>query len=209
MRIRSDSFEHGKRLPAEFAAGQATADGSFGFGPNRNPHLAWDEMPAGTQSFALLCIDPDAPTVADMVGRDDVQIPVAQPRCDFSHWAMIDLPAGVREIAAGSCSDGVVPHGKATPSGPAGARQGLNGYTGWFAGDAAMAGQWRGYDGPFPPPNDLRLHRYFFRVFALDVATLDVPDDFNAKDVLRAMHGHVLAEAATYATYALNPAVKD
>lgn len=209
MRISSDSFEHGRRLPAEFAAGQANADGSFGFAPNRNPQLSWDDVPTGTLSFALLCNDPDVPTVAEMVGRDDVEIPVAQPRCDFHHWAMVDLPTELRAITAGSCSDGVVPHGKANPPGPPGARQGLNDYTGWFANDATMAGQWRGYDGPFPPPNDMRLHRYFFRVFALDVATLDVPDDFSAGDVLGAMQGHVLAEAATYATYSLNPAVKD
>lgn len=208
MHIRSNSFEHRQRLPAEFAAGQPTAEG-FGFAPNRNPHLAWDEVPAGTRSFALLCIDPDVPTVKEMVGRSDVQIPTEQPRCDFVHWAMADIPADVREIAAGACSDGVVPHGKATPAGPAGSRQGLNDYTGWFAGDAAMAGDWRGYDGPFPPPNDLRLHRYFFRVFALDVPTLPLPERFTAADVQAAMHGHVLAEATIYGTYSLNPAVKD
>ncbi|UHQ23546.1 YbhB/YbcL family Raf kinase inhibitor-like protein [Lysobacter sp. 5GHs7-4] len=207
MRIHSDSFERGQRLDAQFAAGQPTADG-YGFAPNRNPHLAWSEVPAATRSFALLCIDPDVPTVAEMVGRDDVQIPVEQPRADFCHWAMADLPAELREIAAGSCSDGVVAHGKADPAGPGGARQGLNDYTGWFAGNADMAGDWRGYDGPFPPPNDLRLHRYFFRVFALDVERLDLPQRFGAADVLRAMHGHVLAEAATYGTYSLNPAVK-
>lgn len=218
MRIHSDSFEHGQRLPTEFAAGQANPDGSVGFAPNRNPHLAWDTVPAGTQSFALLCIDPDVPTVAEMVGQDGVEIPVAQPRCDFSHWAMVDVPADVREIPAGSCSDGVVAHGKPAPNGPAGARQGRNDYTGWFAGDPDMAGDWHGYDGAFPPPNDLRLHRYFFRVFALDVATLELPgainatvdaNQFTAADVLRAMHGHVLGEAATYATYSLNPSVKD
>ena len=208
MHIRSNSFEHRQRLPAEFAAGQPTAEG-FGFAPNRNPHLAWDDVPAGTRSFALLCIDPDVPTVKEMVGRSDVQIPADQPRCDFVHWAMADIPADVREIAAGACSDGVVPHGKATPAGPAGSRQGLNDYTGWFAGDAAMAGDWRGYDGPFPPPNDLRLHRYFFRVFALDVPTLPLPERFTAADVQAAMHGHVLAEATIYGTYSLNPAVKD
>ena len=206
MRIHSDSFQHGQRLAVEFAAGQATADG-YGFAPNRNPHLAWSDAPAATRSFALLCIDPDVPTVAEMVGRDDVQIPVEQPRTDFCHWAMVDLPADLREIAAGSCSDGVVAHGKADPAGPRGACQGLNDYTGWFAGDADMAGVWRGYDGPFPPPNDLRLHRYFFRVFALDVERLELPQRFGAADVLRAMHGHVLAEAATYGTYSLNPAV--
>jgi Raf kinase inhibitor-like YbhB/YbcL family protein len=103
----------------------------------------------------------------------------------------------------------VVAHGKAAPKGPAGSRQGLNDYTGWFANDADMRGDWRGYDGPFPPPHDLRLHRYFFRLFALDVAKLDVPERFTANDVLQAMQGHVLDEAAIYGTYSLNPTVKD
>lgn len=207
MRIESQSFEPGRRLPAEFAAGQRTADG-VGFAPNRNPHLAWHDAPAGTRAFALLCLDPDVPTVAGMVGRDDIEIPVEQPRGEFVHWAIADLPAAVTELAAGACSDGVVPHGKREPAGPAGSRQGLNDYTGWFAGDAAMAGDWRGYDGPFPPPNDLRLHRYFFRVFALDTERLDLPARFTGADLLRAMHGHVLAEAATHATYSLHPRVE-
>ncbi|GAB3387289.1 YbhB/YbcL family Raf kinase inhibitor-like protein [Lysobacter fragariae] len=201
MKIRSDSFEHRQRIPAQFAAGQPSGDG-FGFAANRNPHLAWDDVPAGTRSFALLCIDPDVPTDAS-----GAQIPADQPRTDFTHWAMVDIPADVREIAAGSCSDGVVPHGKAQPAGPAGSRQGLNDYTGWFAGDADMGGDWLGYDGPFPPPHDLRLHRYFFRLFALDVATLAVPARFTAADALRAMHGHVLGEATIHGTYSLNPAV--
>ena len=73
-----------------------------------------------------------------------------------------------------------------------------------FAGDAQMGGDYFGYDGPYPPPHDLRVHRYFFRVFALDVATLDLPAAFTAADLFRAMHGHVLAEASTYGTYSLN-----
>jgi len=202
MRIWSDSFEHRGPIPAEFAAGQPD-----GFAANRNPHLAWDDVPEGTQSFALLCIDPDAPTVPETVGRDDLQIPVEQPRGDFVHWAMADIDPRVREIPAGSCSDGVVAKGKRSPSGPPGARQGLNDYTGWFAGDARMAGDWLGYDGPYPPFNDLRTHRYFFRLFALDAAALDLPERFTAGDVLRAMQGHVLAEALVYGTYTLNPSL--
>jgi Raf kinase inhibitor-like YbhB/YbcL family protein len=206
MHIRSNSFQRHQPLPVEFAAGQPTADG-FGFAPNRNPHLAWDDVPAGTKSFALLCVDPDVPTVPEMVGKAGVSIPVDQPRCDFIHWVMVDIPAEVREIAAGACSDGIVPHGKSAPAGPAGSRQGLNDYTGWFADDPAMAGDWYGYDGAFPPPNDLRLHRYFFRVFALDIERLPVPDRFTGAEAMAAMHGHILAEAATYATYTLNPDV--
>jgi len=208
MRLTSDSFEHRGRLPAEFAAGVRTGDG-VGFGPNRNPHLRWDDVPAGTQSFALLVIDPDVPTVAEMVGKPGVEIPVDQPRGEFIHWAMADIAADVREIAAASCSDGVVPHGKQAPAGPAGSRQGLNDYTGWFEGDTSLRGDWHGYDGPFPPPNDLRLHRYFFRLFALDTARLELPPRFTAADVLRAMHGHVLGEAALHGTYSLHPGVKD
>ena len=199
MRIASDSFESGKRIPAEFAMGLPD-----GFGGNRNPHLEWNEVPEGTRSFALLCVDPDAPTVPETVGRDDLQIPVEQPRGDFVHWAMIDIAADVRLIEAGSCSDGVTPKGKRNPTGPLGARQGLNDYTGWFAGDADMGGDYFGYDGPYPPFNDLRTHRYFFRLFALDVEKLDVPERFTAAQMLRATQGHVLGEALVHGTYSLN-----
>jgi Raf kinase inhibitor-like YbhB/YbcL family protein len=204
MRIWSDSFKPRGPIPAEFAMGQAD-----GFAHNRNPHLAWDEVPAGTQSFALLCIDTDAPTVAETVGRDDLEIPVEQPRAEFVHWTMVDIPADLRVIAAGSCSDGVSARGKRHPPGPDGARQGRNDYTGWFAGDPDMGGEYLGYDGPYPPFNDLRVHRYFFRLFALDVAMLPLPDGFSAADVFHAMHGHVLAEAAVHGTYSLHPAAKD
>ena len=199
MRIRSDSFENAQLLPAEFAMGQPN-----GFAPNRNPHLAWDDVPERTRSFALLCIDPDVPTVPGTVNRNDQEIPVDQPRGDFVHWVVADIPATLREIAAGSCSDGVTARGKQNPQDLPGARQGLNDYTGWFASDADMGGDYRGYDGPYPPFNDLRMHRYFFRLFALDVATLGLPDRFNAADVLRAMQGQVLGEAVVHGMYSLN-----
>jgi Raf kinase inhibitor-like YbhB/YbcL family protein len=216
MKLHSDSFEHGQPVPPRIAMGTPE-----GFGGNRNPHLAWSDLPDGTRSFAILCIDPDAPTVAAMVGAPGVEIPVDQPRCDFTHWAMADIPAEVREIAEGAWSDGITAGGKAESVRPDGAlwikaaggtsaagslpvRVGLNDYTRWFAGDATMGGDYRGYDGPYPPANDLRLHRYFFRLFALDVEKLDLPDRFGAAEMLRAMQGHVLGEALTYGTYTLH-----
>ncbi|MFO1453909.1 MAG: YbhB/YbcL family Raf kinase inhibitor-like protein [Lysobacterales bacterium] len=200
MHIHSNSFEHRHTLAAEFALG---AEHGQNVGGNRNPHLAWDDVPAGTQSFALLCIDTDAPTDGGLVADSATPIPVAHPRGDFVHWVVANIPADVHEIAAGSCSHGLTANGK--PQGhDAGGLTGLNDYTGWFAGDAAMAGQYFGYDGPYPPPHDLRTHRYFFRIFALDVAALSLPTAFTAADVLRAMRGHVLDEAAIYATYSLN-----
>lgn len=203
MRLWSDSFDNATPIPAGFAMGQAD-----GLAANRNPHLAWDEVPQGTRSFALLCIDPDAPTVPETVGREDLEIPVEQPRGDFIHWTMVDIAADMRAIAAGSCSDGITAKGKQDPPGPSGARQGLNDYTGWFAGDADMGGDYFGYDGPYPPFNDLRTHRYFFRLFALDVEKLDLAQRFSAADVFRSMHQHVLAEASAYGTYSLNAKAK-
>ena len=202
MHISSESFAHGQPIPGEVAFGTPG-----GLGGNRNPQLSWGGAPEGTRSFALLCIDVDVPTDPALVADAGTDIPVEHPRGDFAHWAMVDIPPQVTSIAAGSCSDGVTPRGKRDPAGPAGSRQGLNDYTGWFAGDADMSGDWRGYDGPYPPAHDLRLHRYFFRVFALDVERLDVPERFTAGDVLRAMQGHVLAEAATWGSYSLHPGV--
>ena len=152
----------------------------------------------------MLCIDPDVPTDAA-----PHPIPRDQPRTDFIHWVMVDIPAGVTELAAGLCSNGFQQGGKATPPGPAGARQGTNSYTAYFEGNPAMAGTYRGYDGPYPPPHDERLHRYAFRVFALDVARLEVAEDFEAGDVLRAMQGHVLGEASVHGTYSLNADVRE
>ena len=200
MKIRSDSFANGQPIPPAYALGARGGEG--GFGGNRNPHLAWSEVPDGTRAFALLCIDSDAPTDPALVANGEVDIPVAHPRGDFVHWAIADIPADVREIAAASCSEGVTRGGKGAGR-DAGGQRGLNDYTGWFAGDAGMGGDWYGYDGPYPPPHDARVHRYFFRLFALD-APLALPGGFTAADMFRAMHGHVLAEAALHGTYSLH-----
>ena len=198
MRLHSDSFEHRQPLPAEFALGARD-----GFGGNRNPHLAWGDVPDGTRSFVLLCVDPDVPTDPALVADTSTPIPVEHPRGEFVHWVVADIPAEVRTITAGSCSDGMTAKGK--PAGQdAGGMRGLNDYTGWFAGNPELGGDWHGYDGPYPPAHDLREHRYFFRVFALDVASLALPQPFTAADALRAMQGHVLGEAAIYGTYSLN-----
>jgi Raf kinase inhibitor-like YbhB/YbcL family protein len=208
MKIHSNSFIHRGPIPAEVAFGRRGDAGEpCVLSANRNPHLAWDAVPEGTASFALLCIDPDAPTRPDDVNQPGRTVPADLPRAEFVHWVMIDLPADLREIAAGALSDGITVRGKPAAAGPGGARQGVNDYTGWFAGDADMAGHYHGYDGPCPPFNDAIPHRYFFRLFALDVEKLDLPDGFTAGQVLNAIQGHVLAEALVYGTYSLNPEV--
>jgi Raf kinase inhibitor-like YbhB/YbcL family protein len=114
----------------------------------------------------------------------------------------------VPAIRAGEFSSAVTPRGKDGPDAPHGARQGINDYTGWFAADPQMAGDYYGYDGPCPPWNDELAHRYVFTVYALDTGRLPVQGAFGGSDVLKAIEGHVLAQAAITGRYTLNPAVK-
>jgi hypothetical protein len=207
MKLRSDSFGDGSRIPGEFAFCIPAERNHACLGGNRNPHLAWDEVPEGTQSFVIICKDPDVPSVGDDVNQEGRTIPASLPRVDFVHWVLVDLPGRRREIAAGEFSDDVVARGKPGPNALDGARQGINDYTGWFAGDADMRGDYYGYDGPCPPWNDSIRHRYVFTVYALDTAHLIVHGTFTAKDVEAAISGHVLGQASITGTYSLNPAV--
>jgi hypothetical protein len=84
-------------------------------------------------------------------------------------------------------------------------RQGLNDYTCWFAGDPAMAGDYYGYDGPCPPWNDLRIHHYIFRLYALDVPFLDLGPRFTGAQARAALQGHILDEAQLVGAYSLHP----
>lgn len=208
MKLRSDSFEDHARIPVEFAFGKPGDGEPCVLSANRNPHLAWSGAPAATRSFALACIDADVPGKPDDVNKPGRSVPADLPRVEFVHWLMADIPAGCSELAARSCSDGVTARGKRSPAGPSGTRQGRNDYTGWFANDAEMAGDWLGYDGPCPPWNDERLHHYRFRLFALDVGQLELPPAYTWADLRQAMQGHVLAEAGLTGVYSLNPALR-
>ena len=84
----------------------------------------------------------------------------------------------------------------------------MNSYTDWFAGDADMGGDYGDYDGCCPPWNDSIIHHYHFTLYALDVATVDLPDQFTGADALAAIKGHVLAEGRRSGTYSLNPDAK-
>ncbi len=205
MKLTTDSFEPGSMIPEQYAFGRLDDDAPMAFSDNLNPHLTWSEAPAGTRSFALLCVDTEVPTVMADVNQADRSIDIDQPRQDFIHWVMIDIPAGVSEIGAGSCANGVVSGGKRNPDGPPGTRQGINDYTG-FMGD----GDYYGYDGPCPPWNDLRMHRYHFRLYALDIGRLPIAEQrFTAAEVSKAMDGHVLASAEVSGTYSLNRSVQN
>jgi Raf kinase inhibitor-like YbhB/YbcL family protein len=93
------------------------------------------------------------------------------PAQPWVHWLVFNIPPE----AAGFGEDAIA----------AGSIQGLcNGNT-------------FGYEGPCPPQSE---HQYLFRLYALDIR-LDIPAASDRKAVLRAMQGHVLAEAVLIGTY--------
>ncbi len=68
-----------------------------------SPPLAWADPPAGTESFALVVDDPDAPDPA-------------APRRTWVHWVVYNLPPATRRLAEAANRDDL----------PAGAREGTN-----------------------------------------------------------------------------------
>lgn len=70
LSISSPVFQEGEGIPAKYSCE----------GQDISPPLVWGEPPAGTNSFALIVDDPDAP------GRV------------FTHWVLFNLPADSREL---------------------------------------------------------------------------------------------------------------
>lgn len=205
MRLTSKSFNDGDPIPPRYALARPHPEDRVTFTDNVSPHLEWSDVPEGTKSFAIICHDPDVPSKPDDVNKPDREVPEDLPRVDFFHWVLVDLPGDRRSLAEGEFSDGVVAGGKDAQEGPHGTRQGLNDFTGWFAGDEDMAGKYYGYDGCAPPWNDSLLHHYVFTVYALDVDHVDVGGDFTGHDAREAIDGHILAEASITGTYTQNP----
>ncbi|WP_049623435.1 YbhB/YbcL family Raf kinase inhibitor-like protein [Frateuria defendens] len=207
MQLRSDSFNDDQPIPEAFAFGKPGEP--MALSDNLSPHLAWSGAPAGTRSFVLTCIDTDVPSRGDDVNQAGRTVPADLPRGEFVHWLLANIPPEYAELAEGACSEGIVARGKREPFGPPGSVQGRNDYTGWFAGDAEMGGDYLGYDGPCPPWNDALVHHYRFRIHALDVPRLDLAAGFTLDALRAAMAGHVLDEAELVGTYTLNRALRD
>ena len=204
MKLNSNSFNHGDAIPGEYAF--AVIADPIALSTNHNPHLAWENVPEGCKSFVLTVIDPDVPSIGDNVNQLGTTVALDLPRVDFSHWLLVNLPSHLREIEAGSFSNAITARGKPA-AGLFNTQQGLNDYTGWFAQDADMAGQYFGYDGPCPPWNDERMHQYIFTLYALDVEYIALQEQFSASDLLAAIAPHILAKATLTGRYTLNPSV--
>lgn len=205
MKLTSQSWTNGDRIPQRYAAGRPDEHGKATFSDNLNPHLAWDDLPQGTQSMVLICHDFDVPSRGDDVNQEGREVPADLKRTDFFHWVLIDLPPVPREISEGEFSRGFTTRGKPGPHTSSGALQGLNDFTGWFAGNADMSGQYFGYDGPFPPWNDSLVHHYVFTLYAVALPRLGLEGPFTGQQVREKLAGRVLAEATFSGTYTLNP----
>jgi Raf kinase inhibitor-like YbhB/YbcL family protein len=209
MKLWSDSFANGAPIPAAFAFGTHHPETHVQLSSNRNPHLAWSELPEGTRSLALICHDPDVPSRGDDVNQEGRTVPADLPRVEFYHWVLIDVLPTRASIAEGELADGITPRGKPGPDAADGMRQGVNDYTGWFAGDPDMKGSYHGYDGPCPPWNDTLVHHYHFTLYALDVDRCPVDGEITGASVRAAIDGHVLGEASWMGTYTINPDAVD
>ena len=63
MKLISNDLRDGDKLPHRHVFNGMGYDGD-----NISPHLAWDDVPAGTKSFVVTCYDPDAPTGSGWAG---------------------------------------------------------------------------------------------------------------------------------------------
>jgi len=93
------------------------------------------------------------------------------------HWVIYDMPKDTRSL-----SEGI----QTTETLSGGGAQGRN--------DFGRIG----YGGPCPPPG--RPHRYFFKLYALDTR-VNLPPGADKQTLVRAMEGHILAEAQLMGTY--------
>ena len=209
MTLKSTSVANGSPIAEVFAVATPTLDGKAEMaGDDRSPHLRWQGEPEGTRSFAISVVDPDVPADRTRMGVEGLSLGDDEPRVEFAHWLVVDLPSDVHELSEGAGGDGFVAHGR--PPGPTtvGGVQGENGYRGLFEGNADLEGTYGGWDGPFPPWNDEHVHRYITTVYALDVESLALDAGFDLQAFRRAIEGHVLASAEIVPTYTLNPALR-
>jgi Raf kinase inhibitor-like YbhB/YbcL family protein len=86
LTLTSSAFDNGGAIPSQF-----TCEGE-----DVSPPLAWDDVPDGTKSFALIIDDPDAPD------------PKA-PKIVWVHWLLYNLPADARDLAEGAATSGLPP----------------------------------------------------------------------------------------------------
>lgn len=82
LNLTSTAFQHNTVIPARYT----------GDGLDESPPLHWSAPPEGTESFALICHDPDAPAG------------------DWSHWVLFNIPADTRDLSANQPASPTLDH---------------------------------------------------------------------------------------------------
>lgn len=111
---------------------------------------------------------------------DDPDAPTEEP---WVHWVIYDLPPALTGLPEGVCREPILTE-------PVAAKQGKNS---WPTGTAI------GYQGPEPPKGH-GVHRYYFRLYALD-CRLELEPGLTKTAILAAMQDHILAKAELLGTY--------
>jgi len=149
FQLTSSAFTEGAYIPARYSCE----------GQDSSPPLAWAGAPEGTQSYALTCVDPDAP-----VG-------------DWIHWIAWNIPAEITSLGEGIESKDQKSFTQGTNS--------------WGR---------TGYGGPCPPRGH-GPHRYYFTLYALDIASLDLSAAVHLPELQSALSSHVLAKTSLMGRY--------
>ena len=182
FRLIVDGINDGLPIPETFATSVPDGTGAVMAGRNVRPALTWLDAPAGTHSFAIEVVDRDVPADFADANKPDRTIPFDAPRTSFYHWLVANIPPDVTRINEAAMPEGQI---------------GRNSF-----GERAKGKG--GYDGPSPPWNDERVHRYHYIVYALDCGGLSLRGGFGGKDLEVAIKGHVLGTAQVIGTYTTN-----
>ena len=113
-------------------------------------------------------------SLALIVDDPDAPDPAA-PKMVYVHWVLYDIPPTAKGLTEGMTAARL----------PKGAREAKNDFGNF------------GYGGPCPP---IGRHRYFFKLYALDVVLGDLGKPDKAA-LEKAMEGHVLATAQLLGTF--------
>jgi Raf kinase inhibitor-like YbhB/YbcL family protein len=130
------------------------------------------------------CEGPDASPILEWSGTPPKTASFAlimddpdAPAGTWVHWVLWNLPAGAHSLPEALAKGEQLDDGS---------RQGRNDF------------RKIGYNGPCPPPG--KTHRYFFRLYALDVK-LDLAPGATRQELDAAMKGHILGEAKYMGTF--------
>jgi Raf kinase inhibitor-like YbhB/YbcL family protein len=117
--------------------------------------------------------EPPAGTKSFALLVDDPDAPAGT----WNHWTMWNIPASARGLAEGVKKEATLPDGS---------EQGKNDF------------RKTGYDGPCPPPG--KPHRYFFKLFALDMK-LELKPGARKRELEAAMKARILAQGEYMGRY--------